>query len=246
MAGSVPVGFVPKISAEVPWHTAQHIRLLYQKLNNHTTAFQQIATKLNASGTTNTTIDNFGGGSGGGSGTIPGLGGVNNQTGNAAYTTTVADNGVLLVLDNASPVAVTLSTGVSSPWLIFVENLNTGLVTFTPMSGTINGAATFTLSFNYSALIVYDGTDFWATVTPIVPETFTPVAHEFLTGYSSISGIFSAAQPAFTDISGQITSAQLPAGGYSGTYTTAALTVGGTQGSVTVLDGQITAVVAAT
>lgn len=238
MPPTTSVGFVPHISEDVPWHTAQHIRLLYQKLNNHSAAFTQITQKLGTSGTTTTTIQNFGGG-GGGTGSIPGLGGVNNQSGNAAYTTTVADNGVLLVLDNASPVAVTLSTGVSTPWLIFSENLGTGTVTFTPMSGTINSAATFTLASNYSTLIVFDGIDFWATVTPVVPQNTSAVANEFLTGYDATTGVFTAAQPSFTNISGQITMAQLPAGNVSRVIPLGPLTVGGVAGSLTVVDGVI-------
>lgn len=42
------------------------------------------------------------------------------------------------------------------------------------------------------------------------PLTKTAVASNFLTGYSSTTGVFSFAQPAFTDISGTAAAAQLP------------------------------------
>ncbi len=42
-----------------------------------------------------------------------------------------------------------------------------------------------------------------------IPQIFSPVSHQFLTGMNSL-GVFSSAQPAFTDISGVIGSGQLP------------------------------------
>jgi hypothetical protein len=49
------------------------------------------------------------------------------------------------------------------------------------------------------------------TGTPQLAITFGAVAHEFLTSYSATTGLFTAAQPAFSDISGTISSGQLPA-----------------------------------
>jgi hypothetical protein len=88
---SITPGFVPAISAEVPWETAHHLRLLYQAFGNMKVAVQNIKP-----GTTNenvTNINNETTGGGGGSMT-PGIGGINNQTGNTTYATTVSDNGV--------------------------------------------------------------------------------------------------------------------------------------------------------
>lgn len=51
-------------------------------------------------------------------------------------------------------------------------------------------------------------------------QTFNAVSHEFLTSYNASTGLFTAAQPAFTDISGTATASQVPhftgAGGGSG------------------------------
>lgn len=244
MANKPPQTFYPKVSDDIPWESRKHFQLIYQKLNNHALAFANITSA--AKGVTNTTIENFGGGGSGGVTPIMGLGGVNDQSGVTAYTTTVADNGVILILDDASPVAVTLSTGVTSPWLIFINNLGVGLVTLTPSSGTINGGATFTIPFDYSSIVAFDGTNFWATVLPVVPVNTPAVAHEFFTAYNAVTGAFTQAQPAFTDVSGQITTAQLPASGLTTTITTAKLTVGGSNGSMVFTNGSLTASTPAT
>lgn len=244
---ATPLTFVPSISPDVPWHIRQHIELLYEKLNNHSIAFSHISNMLGGE-TTSTTIENFGGGGAGtgGGGMIPGLGGVNDQSGNVAYTTEPSDNGVLLVLNDASPVAVNLNSGISSPWLILATNLGAGLVTFTPTSGTINGSATFLLPHNYSTIVVFDGTNWWALAFPVVPQNTPAIPHEWINSYNATTGVFTQTQPSFTDILGQITAAQLPPAGITVTYITGPLTVGGTTGSLTFVDGQLTAQVPAT
>lgn len=210
---ATPVTFFPKISTDIPWEVRQHLQLIYGKLNNHALAFGEIS-KATAGTVNNTTIENItsGGGGGGGGGPIPGLGGVNNQTGNTSYVTAVSDNGVTLILDDASPVAVTLNSGVSSPWMIFATNLGVGLVTLTPSSGTINGSATFLLPTMSTSIISFDGTNWWATAFPIVPLNTPAVAHQWLASYNAATGAFTQTQPAFTDISGVATTVQIGTG----------------------------------
>jgi len=97
--------------------------------------------------------------------------------------------------------------------------------------------------------------------TGVVPGNTPAIAHEFITAYDASAGMFSQAQPAFTDISGTATAAQVPAlsaltgaitagqlpvTGISVTITTAALTALGTQGSMTFTDGILTAQTQAT
>ena len=197
---------------------------------------------------------------------------VSDQTGLTSYTVQQSDNGALLILNDASPVAVTLDTTLTVPYGLISINQGAGLVTLTPSTGTINGAADLTIPEGYFAIVGLDGTNWWAAVLPIVPLTFTPVAHEFLTGYDGATGMLSASTVGFTDLTGQInTSTQIPASGVasgsytlasitvdteglitsatngptgaSGTITLAALTGGGTQGSITVTGGIITAFV---
>ena len=104
-------------------------------------------------------------------------------------------------------------------------------------------------------VLEWDGTN-WQWVPRA--QSIAQIIHQFLVNYDETTGAFGQAQPAFTDISGtatasqvpalsalngQITSAQMPAGGASGTVTLAKLTTLGSTGSLTVLDGQITAIV---
>ena len=177
---------------------------------------------------------------------FPGLGAINDQTGNTTYTVASTDNGILLILSDASPVAVTLNSALTTPYFLFATNLGVGLVTFTPTTGLINGAATYTLAKGYLALIAFDGTNWKTSATLIVPQSAGPTTHEWLASYDATTGVFTLTQPAFSDISGQITTSQLPASGLTATIATAKLTVGGTNGSQTFTNGILTAQTPAT
>jgi hypothetical protein len=88
----------------------------------------------------------------------------NAQTG-TTYTVANGDQGKLVTLNNSSSVAVTLpQAGTSSQflsgWFAYLENIGTGVVTITPTTSTIDGASTFVLAQNTSALIVSDGTNY--------------------------------------------------------------------------------------
>jgi hypothetical protein len=235
----------PSISPEVPWETRVHLQALYRKLGNHTQAMSILAARPVGSTTTNTTVQEkitTGGGSTPGS--VAGIP-VNNQSGVTSYSTTGYDNGGLLVLSDASPVAVSLVPSVT-PYGLSVSNQGAGTVTLTPASGTINGGSTLAVLPSYWVLVAFDGVNWWAATLPVVPVAFTAIAHEFLTAYNAATGTWTAAQPAFSDISGQITSGQLPSSGLSVTITTAKLTTLGTNGSLTFTAGLLTAQVAAT
>lgn len=214
---AAPQTFYPKISADVPWETRQHLQLIYQKLDNHA---QAIVANHTAASVVKTEeiiqqIPTGGGGGGGGGSTLPGLGGINNQTGQTAYTTQSSDAGILVVLSDASPVAVTLNAGVTVPWMAFFANQGAGLVTLTPQTGVINyagnpGASSMPLDSGLFTLIVFDGVNWWAATIPNQPQSITAVTHEFLTSYDSATGLFTQAQPDFTDISGTASVAQIP------------------------------------
>jgi hypothetical protein len=235
----------PAISAEVPWETRVHLQAIYQKLGNHAQAFSLLAAKTNGSTTTNTTVqESITTGGGSTSGSVAGIP-VNNQSGVTSYSTTVFDNGALILFSDASPVAVSLVPQVT-PYGFFVANQGVGTVTLTPSIGTINGASTLSVMSNQLTIVAFDGANWWASTQSIVPVTFSAVAHEWLNSYNAATGAWTAAQPAFTDISGQITSGQLPSSGLSVTITTAKLTTLGTNGSLTFTAGLLTAQVAAT
>lgn len=243
------------ISPEVPFETRVHLQALYQKLGNHTQAFSLVSqhiAKLKPGGSTTTILEAVSGGGGPtpGSGTgIP----VNNQSGATSYATQSGDDGVLIVLSDASAIAVSLTTQ-TPPFSCFIANngaLGAGTVTLTPASGTISypgnpASTTMPVLPTYWALVAFDGSNWFAVTGPIAPLGFNAVTHEFLTAYNAGTGAFSAAQPAFADISGQIASSQLPSSGLSVTITTAKLTTLGSNGSQTFTNGILTASTPAT
>jgi hypothetical protein len=162
-----------------------------------------------ASTTSTTTEISVGGGSLGTS--FPGLGGVNDQTGNTAYTVSAGDNGVLLILNDASPVAVTLNSGLTPPYFIFITNFGAGTVTLTPTAGTINGAGSLALLTNESIWCVFNGTNWKTDAFFAPPVTLAKITHQWLDSYTATTGAFTQSQPAFTDISGSLATGQLPA-----------------------------------
>lgn len=252
----------PKIDPSVPWEVSRHLQQIYQKLNNHTQAFgiqQQKIAGLKSSTTTNTTIET-GGGSSGGATSFLGQGLINDQSGETGYATAPSDSGILLILNDASPVAVSLTTD-AAPFYLFITNFGAGTATLAPSTGTINGGASLTLLQNQTVLAECDSTNWKTTAIPVSPASKPAVAHEWLTSYTAATGAFGQTQPAFADISGtatagqvpalsalsgQITTSQLPASGLSVTITTAKLTTGGTNGSMTFTNGILTAQTPAT
>lgn len=242
-------GWMPKVSAEPqPDEIHRHLTLVFQKLANHATGFGLLTQKINSIKPGNTTTIEQGGGGGGGSvvpfvapSSIP----VNNQSGVTAYSTVAGDDGTLIVLSDASPIAVTLSSQ-SPPWSCFITNLGAGTATLTPFSGTIDGSASFALLQNYTAIVAFDGTNWFASALPVVPVNTPGVASEWIASYNAATGAFTLSQPAFSDIGGNLATSQLPTAGLSVTITTAALTTLGTQGSMTFTNGLLTAQTPAT
>src|SRR5271154_5199281 len=143
------------------------------------------------------------------------IGTVNNQTGETTYTTLQSDYGAFILFNDASPIAVSLSglstsPAVALPWFTSMINSGTGTVTITPLTGLIEGGATFQLHANNAATIVYDGTNYFVEAPGAQPQNTPDVTHEWLNSFSSITGTFGQSQPAFTDISGTLTASQIP------------------------------------
>ena len=144
------------------------------------------------------------------------LGYANDLTGQTSYATLQADYGKILILDSAAAVAVSLTTGgITLPWYADFLNLGAGAATLTPSTGVISyaghlGAASMPITQGYFATVVFDGTNFWAELSPIVPVTTAAIAHEWLASYDATTGLFTQTQPAFTDISGIAAPSQLP------------------------------------
>lgn len=86
----------------------------------------------------------------------------NAQTG-TTYTYLSTDAAKLVTHSNASSIAATLPQATGSftaGWFMDVENKGAGLLTITPTTSTINGAATLTLAQNQGCRIVSDGTNY--------------------------------------------------------------------------------------
>lgn len=82
---------------------------------------------------------------------------------------TITTSQTLLLTDNfvlcnsASPLTVTLPASGTGQ-LFNIKNINTGTVTITPTSGTIDGSASATMPVRYTSLeLVFDGTNWWVT-----------------------------------------------------------------------------------
>jgi hypothetical protein len=160
------------------------------------------------------------------------IGMVNDQAGNTAYSTQQSDYGAFIQLDDASAIAVTLTTGpsIQVPFFFWAQNFGAGTATLTPQTGTIDGGSSFALLENQAVAVIYDGTNFTTVLIPVGPQNTPAVAGEFLTAYNSSTGTFSQAGTT----------------GLSVTITTAALTSLGTQGSMTFTAGRLTSQTPAT
>lgn len=89
---------------------------------------------------------------------------VDAQTG-TTYAILATDCGKLLTLSNAGAVAVSIaqagSAGFPAGYMLDIENLGAGLVTITPTTSTIDGAATLTLATNQGIRLFSDGANYF-------------------------------------------------------------------------------------
>lgn len=135
---------------------------------------------------------------------------INTQT-STTYTIASSDRGKLITASNSSASSYTLpQAGGSFPsgWFTYIQNTGAGVVTITPTTSTINGTATYTLNKDQGIKIVSDGTNY-SIHAGMKPVKFSAVSHQFLTSVDDF-GLFSAAQPSFSDISGAATAGQEP------------------------------------
>lgn len=90
-----------------------------------------------------------------------GQGGVNVVSA-ASYTLQQSDQGKLVIFTNNSAVSVSAPSTLPANFNTTVMFLGTAGGTVTPTSGTINNAASLSFSQGSGALIVFDGTNWWA------------------------------------------------------------------------------------
>jgi len=132
---------------------------------------------------------------------------VNAQTG-TTYTFVAGDKGKLVNFSNTSSIAVTLpqATGSFSSGFFFdVQNINTGLVTITPTTSTIDGASTLIVPKGYGLRIVSDGTNwqifgFKPLQGRVLLNTLTASSSATLDDTTSITSAFSEYEVEFVNI----------------------------------------------
>lgn len=103
------------------------------------------------------------GGTGATSVTLTSVQPVNVQTG-TTYTLLSTDNAKLVTFSNTAAVAVTVpapTVNFAAGYSLSLLNLNSGVVTLTPISGTINGAASLAVPFNSGGRLISDGTNWY-------------------------------------------------------------------------------------
>jgi fibronectin-binding autotransporter adhesin len=106
---------------------------------------------------------------------------VNAQTG-TTYTVLSTDARSLITFSNASAVAVTLPQATGSFTTGFytaVQNLGVGLVTITPTTSTVNGAATLVLPRNTGCTLISDGTNYQVAACSAIQNAFVSTGAQF-------------------------------------------------------------------
>ena len=185
------------------------VKIVHANNTANTTTLKTVTETVNTSNASSAGVSSFNSTTGSVS-YFPYLGYVNNQTGSTAYTTQGSDTGSLILINDSSPVGVTLNSTVSNPYFVFIDNTGTGTATLTPSSGTINGNASMPLLPGYFTIAFFDGNNWESMILPIVPVTFASVLHQWLKSYDATTGLFTATQPSFSDISGIVAPSQLP------------------------------------
>lgn len=112
---------------------------------------------------------------------------VNKQTG-TTYTYLAADQGKLVTHTNAAAIAGTLpiASALGAGWWTDVQNRGAGVLTITPTTSTIDGAATLVLQPGQGVRITNDGTNYFAmrgsgtSATSLPMQTFSGSTLTFL------------------------------------------------------------------
>ena len=182
---AAPQPYYPQVDREIHPKVTVHLQRIYTAINDLDAAVVALNSKIApAAGTkttttvvspttaTTTTFEQAGVTSfnaiTGAISYFPSMGQVNYQTGQTSYTTQSSDNGALVVLSDASPIAVSLNTTVATPWYATLVNQGTGLATLTPVSGTINLLPSLSLPGNSFTTVYFDGINFATSVPPAI------------------------------------------------------------------------------
>ena len=163
------------------------------------------------------------------SGTISATYVINAQTG-TTYTVLSTDASKLVTFSNSSPIAVTVpqATGSFAAGFSFdAENLGAGLVTLTPTTSTVNGAATLTIPTNYGCTLVSDGTNWQVSqCTAVIPKATSSafgLSEPDNVTIKATAGVYADQYPTSGDIMVSAGNGAVPTGIVPGTGVTTAL-----------------------
>jgi hypothetical protein len=135
-------------------------------------------------------------------------------------TILLADYGQMVVYNQVNPVAVTLpqATTTFATFNFLAKNIGTGLVTITPTTSTINGAATMTLQTGQIAWIMSDGTNYQVHVSPFLAgQSLSLAGNQAFTGNGSfILGVYGPVQVPSSSVSAAVLSMQFTTSGDRG------------------------------
>lgn len=101
-----------------------------------------------------------------------------------------SDNKNVVTYDNSSSIAVTLpqagTAGFGAGWFVEIKNKDSGVVTITPTTSTIDGNATLVLNEGESAKIFSDGSNYISSIgaVPIFSKSFESTQQTITTGGS--------------------------------------------------------------
>lgn len=106
--------------------------------------------------------------SSGGGGTFPVFGNVNLQPNltPGAYSLTQRDLGGLILVNSSIAFALTLNSGLMTPFFTTVYGFGSGTITATPSAQSVNNVASIKIFPNQFAIIYFDGMNWWALLTP--------------------------------------------------------------------------------
>lgn len=160
---TLPPNMDPEVRKAIEW--------TFNGLTVHEQAFAAIKSQIDTAVTTVQNVTT----SGGGPGPTPpppsitSLGVVNDQLGVTAYTTQQGDNGAKIIVGDASPIVITLNSGVNIPWFCVIDNDSSSYASLSPSSGSIFGENS--IPPGGFGLVFFDGTNFWSGATRIATDS---------------------------------------------------------------------------
>ena len=181
---------ISKLSPEVQqvhrttWNSITDINQAIAALKTQVDAKTTTGTTSSSSTTTSTASETIINQAGGVTGGV-----VNNQTGVTTYALAQSDNASLVLLNDSSPIAVTLTSTVTIPYYTTVSNEGTTTATLTPTTGTVNGLASITIPGGGFATLFFDGTNWYADSPGSTAGGVTQIVAGSNVSISPITGI---------------------------------------------------------